>query len=153
MVFKFISGLQKRKRDGDQPCGSFIDTCPPFHTEYFSGCKSSHCQSSCWDQEDKQFQLGSLNIISQSISIPTPTLENNSDRKSEKSSTSVTELGKRSRPFRWQRERKRRLLDPGNSWGLTPCTSTYSDKNTLHEKPPNQFSAHSCHSHKVNSIL
>ncbi|XP_022935603.1 telomerase reverse transcriptase isoform X1 [Cucurbita moschata] len=141
-------GLQKRKRDGDQPCGSFIDTCPPSHTEYFSGCKSSYCQSSCWDQEEKQLQLGSLNIISQSISIPTPTLENNSDRKSEKSSTSVTELGKRSRPFKWQRERKRRLLDPGISWGLTPCTSTYSDKNTLHEKPPNQFSAQSCHSHK-----
>lgn len=152
-AFKFVAGLEKkRKRDGDQPSGSFSDPGPPFHARYFSGCESSYFQS-YWHQEDKQFQLGSSNIISQSISIPIPTLENNSNRKSEKSSQSVTEPRKRLRPFRWQRERKRRLLDPGSSCNSTPCTSMFSGKNTLHVKPPNQLSDQSSHSHKVTSIL
>ncbi|XP_038906314.1 telomerase reverse transcriptase isoform X2 [Benincasa hispida] len=144
-----LSGLlNKRKRDGEQPSGSFSDPCPPFHARYFSGCESSYFKSSCWRQEDKQFQLGPSDIISQSISIPIPTLENNSNRKSEKSSQSVTELGKRSRPFRWQRERKRRLLDPENNCSSTSCKSISSGKNILHAKPPNPLSDQSCHSHK-----
>ncbi|XP_022152578.1 telomerase reverse transcriptase isoform X3 [Momordica charantia] len=157
-------GLQKKRRkgadianpimDGGQPSGSFSSSCPPFHTGYFSGCKRSYMQSSCWHQEDKHYQLGSSNTISQSISAPTPTLERNSNGKLEKSIKFVTELGKRSRPFRWQRERKRRLLDPGNSCNLIPCTSICSGKNTLHGKSPSQLSAQSCHSHKcIGSLL
>lgn len=152
MAFKFNSELQKkRKRDGHQPSGSFNDPLPPVHARYFSGCESSYVQSSCWHQEDKQSHLS--NVISQSISMPNRTHENNSNEQSEKSSQSVTELGKRRRPFRWQRKRQRRLLDPGNNCNSIPCTSTYSGKNTLHAKPPHQLSYQSCHSHMVNSIL
>ncbi|KAA0048343.1 telomerase reverse transcriptase [Cucumis melo var. makuwa] len=141
-----LSELQKkRKRDGHQPSGSFNDPLPPVHARYFSGCESSYVQSSCWHQEDKQSHLS--NVISQSISMPNRTHENNSNEQSEKSSQSVTELGKRRRPFRWQRKRQRRLLDPGNNCNSIPCTSTYSGKNTLHAKPPHQLSYQSCHSH------
>lgn len=91
-------------------------------------CFSSH-------HEDKQCQM---NLSVAALEIKENSVKNNKYNSNQEvqqnSNQSIPKLRKRSRPYSWQRHRKRRQLDSQDTVVITSSTSIPIQKNMLSEK-------------------